>query len=388
MRRSIFFVLFVFLSCGMFAQETPEQIIEKVSPSVATVLVGTGNGALQGMGSAVVIQENGVLFTAYHVVKNAGEVQIRFKDGETFDDVQLLGVDQRRDVAALRISATRLPAVQTRSMSDLKPGAPVYVVSQASALPWTASSGMVSAVRLADEVPGAGSGYRLVQFTAPISPGSSGGVLVDSNARLIGIIVGSSTAGQNLNFAVPVESVMGLAGAQPTLTFRSGGRLQMPSATPAVAAKPHEGIDIEGPEKSEVISSRDPNVIMRKFRTVYARSNTLWMDQEALKNALRRQPEFSQLGLVLVDAPKLADVTLTTNRVLFTWDWTYTLTHQNTSIILTTGKFTRIDGMTGAGAIAEDFIKKVKAARISTAETKSGQKKEAAAKTEGKQKSE
>jgi hypothetical protein len=363
-------VTFMLLALVAFAQDSPEQVIEKISPSVASVLVGSGGGNLFGIGSAVVIQENGILLTAYHVVKNAGEVQIRFKDGETFDDVQLLGVDQRRDIAALRITATHLPALQVKPISELKAGAAVYVVSQAGALPWTASSGIISAIRMADEVPGAGNGYRLVQFTAPTSPGSSGGVLVDSNAHLIGVIVGSATGGQNLNFAVPSESVLGLANASPTLTFRPGSKLNLPAATPHVAAKPAEGIDLEGPEKSDVIASRDTSAIMRKFRTVYAHSNTVWMNQEVLKNALRRHPDFAKLGLVLVDTPKLADVKLIANRVLFTWDWAYILTHQNTSIILTTGKFTRIDGMTGASAIADDFLKKVKAARSAAVEEK------------------
>lgn len=85
----------------------------------------------------------------------------------------------------------------------------MFAVKNGAGLPWTASSGVISAVRSADEVPGAGSGYRLLQFTAPLSPGSSGGVLVDGQARALAIVVGFLSAGQNVNFAIPLDSIVG-----------------------------------------------------------------------------------------------------------------------------------------------------------------------------------
>jgi Trypsin-like peptidase domain len=353
----------------------PEQIIEHVLPCVATVLVGDSAGGPMRIGSAVVVREDGVLLTAYHVVKDAHEVQIKFKNGETYDDVQLLGVDQRRDVAALRVSASQLPTLPAASLQEVKPGAAVYAVSQARALPWSASAGIVSAVRLADEVSGAGTGYRLLQFTAPISPGSSGGLVVDANARLLGIIVASYHDAQNLNFAVPLESVLGLGNVTPAVTFRSGTRLQLPAQMSVASEKPVAGINVEGPEKSDVISSRDPEVVLRKFRTLYVKSKTVWMKDEVIKNALRRHPEFNALGLVLVENPKLADAVLTTDRVLLTWDFTYSLSHQNTSMVLASGKFTRIDGITAANTIAEDVLQRIKAVRMPPGEEKPGEKK-------------
>jgi S1-C subfamily serine protease len=136
-------------------------------------------------------------------------------------------------------------------------------VSQARALPWTASSGIASAERLADEVQGAGTGYLLIQFTAPISAGSSGGLLVDGKAHLLGIIVGTFKERENLNFAVPVESAMGLADVPATTTFRSGTRLQLPTSPPVLGRTLKAGVDVEGPEKSQVIASRDPKAILQ-----------------------------------------------------------------------------------------------------------------------------
>ena len=103
--------------------------------------------------------------------------------------MQLLGVDTRRDVAAIRISAAALPVLPIAIAARARPGDAVTVVSQPASLQWSASTGVVSAYRLADEVPGAGSGYRLIQFTAPASPGSSGGVLIDSRGNALGLVI-------------------------------------------------------------------------------------------------------------------------------------------------------------------------------------------------------
>src|SRR5215470_20289988 len=186
-----------------------DQVVERVSPSAVSILVGRGDGQVAGVASGVIIRNDGVILTANHVVRGMREVQIRLKNGERYDQVELIASDERRDVAALRIAAIGLPVLSVGNTANAAPGATVYVVSNAVGLPWTASSGILSATRMADDVPGAGSGYRILQFTAPLSPGSSGGVLVDGEAKILGIVVGSMSVGQNVNFAVPIDSVSG-----------------------------------------------------------------------------------------------------------------------------------------------------------------------------------
>ena len=161
---------------------------------------------------------------------------MRLKSGEMYDQVELIASDERRDVAALRIAATGLPVLPIGNSANAASGATVFVVSNAVGLPWTASSGILSAARMADDVPGAGNGYRILQFTAPLAPGSSGGVLVDADARMLGIVVGSFSVGQNVNFAVPVDSIAGLANVSGGTRFDSGARLQPFGAKTATAA--------------------------------------------------------------------------------------------------------------------------------------------------------
>ncbi|MFQ5696297.1 MAG: S1C family serine protease, partial [Terriglobia bacterium] len=146
------------------------QIVERVSPSVALVLVGEGQGRLARSGSALVVREDGVLLTAYHLIKGARQVQVRLHNGETYDQVRLVGVDERRDVAVIRIPASGLKVLPVASADEAEVGDAVFVISNPVLLGWTASDGILSGARLADDISGAGTGYRLLQFTAPVSP--------------------------------------------------------------------------------------------------------------------------------------------------------------------------------------------------------------------------
>lgn len=354
---------------GSAVAAPPVEVINKIAPAVAVVLTAHGGGT--AVSSAVVVRNDGVLLTCYHAVKGASGVQVRLKSGEVYDRVELMAIDERRDVVALRIPAAALPTPHIDPISAVETGATVYAISHASALPWSASSGMLSGTRLADEVPGAGAGYRLLQFTAPVSPGASGGALVDSNGHLIGIIVGS-IAGQNQNFAVPVESVIGLINSSRGIVLASGAGLNLPtySAPPLFSpAAPMQGEhagaapgpppDVDDRERSEALASRDPVRMLQHFRTIYVHSKTVWMDSVLLEHELYKRPEFQQWGLVLVKDPRLADFTIEVRVPPFTWDYEYTVTHQNSSMMVVAGKVHAFTGLDAAPTIAKDFMNQI-----------------------------
>jgi Trypsin-like peptidase domain len=255
-----------------------DQVVERVSPSVVSILVGKGDGQLAGVASGVILRSDGVILTANHVVKGMREVQVRLKSGEIYDQVELIASDERRDVAALRIAVTGLPVLPMANSTNAASGTAVFVVSNAVGLPWTASSGILSATRMADDVPGAGSGYRILQFTAPLAPGSSGGVLVDAEARILGIAVGTLSVGQNVNFAVPIDSIAGLGNVSGGTRFDSGARLQpfgskatsaggVPPNAPANAGTP-PGFTLPRPENRQIhtISVNSKTIYLRRER--------------------------------------------------------------------------------------------------------------------------
>lgn len=347
-------VLTVSQSC-VFAQSvspsnenaSSEKILEKTMPSVVLVLTGRGDGLLQKFGSGVIVRSDGVILTAYHVVKDATQVQIRLKNGEIYDKVDLLGFDERRDVAALKISAADLPAAPVSS-EEIKIGAKSYVISNPQGLNWTVADGLIGAMRLADEIPNAGNGFRVLQFSAPVSSGSSGGLLTDEKGQAIGIIVASLTSGQNLNFAIPISSVKGLAdSAQKIMSFGNGKSLEMPQPV-----RPPSAIDIV---------NSDPKEILRNAKIFYIESDSTLISEKMMENSLMKKPEFERWKLAIVKEPKTADIMINVEHQLFTFDYRFTMSDRRTSIVLASGKVTVWDGKTASDKFAKIIIAKLKA---------------------------
>ena len=335
-----------------------DQVVERISPSAVSILVGKGDGQVAGVASGVIIRSDGVILTANHVVRGMREVQVRLKNGETYDQVELIASDERRDVAALRIAATGLPVLPIGNSSNAASGATVFVVSNAVGLPWTASSGILSATRMADDVPGAGSGYRILQFTAPLAPGSSGGVLVDAEARVLGIVVGSLSVGQNVNFAVPIDSVAGLGNASGGTRFDSGTRLQSfgakatsapaaPSNPPAAPVTP-PGLTLPRPEQ-------------RQIHTVLVHSKTIYLRRERLQDDIHKTAIFPQLGVRFADYGQTADVAITVDRPVMTFDWTYTLVYQPRSLTLASGTVEATDEFDAGPKLAAVIVEQLAA---------------------------
>ncbi len=337
------FALFV------FAQTSNEQIVSKVSPAVVFILTGEGGGRLQSTGSGFIVKENGVLLTAYHLIKDAREVQVRLKSGEVFDKVELLGYDERRDVAALRIQAKGLPVLPLANAETAQIGEKVFVISNPSALTWSASDGILSAIRLADVVPTAGTGYNVMQFTAPVSAGSSGAPVVDAQGRVLGIVV-FSRYGESLNFAIPVNSVAGLADATSGTPFGAGTFLRPPVKAEAPA--------------SAAIASVVAEDELRGAKTLRVSSNTEFFASSQLETALMNKPEFKALKLLIIDDYKGADLRIEVDRPLFTFDFTYKITDTRTNVILASGKVGAWDSVAATPELTNQIVKRLQAARV------------------------
>ena len=359
-------VVFAASVCSLMAQggtssaNSGEQIVERVSPSAVLILVGRGDGQTAAIGSGLIVRSDGVILTANHVVKGMREVQVRLKNGEVYDQVELIASDERRDTAALRIPAVGLPVLPIGSSANVPAGAPVFVVSNGAALPWTASSGILSAIRMADEVPGAGSGYRLLQITAPLAPGSSGGVLVDMQAQALGIITGSISAGQNVNFAVPLDSVAGLAAASGGTPFSSGSRLQMPNATVALAP----GTPARSAPSTPPPDLNLPSPNQRQIRTISVLSKTIHIRRERLQEDLRKTALFRQLGVRFADYGETADVEITVDRPFLTFEWTYTLVYQPTGLTLAAGAIEGVDEFDAGPNLAAEIMEQLASAAV------------------------
>jgi S1-C subfamily serine protease len=368
---------------------TPAQIVDKTSPAVAMVLATQAPGETNAaLGAALVIYADGDLLTSWHLIKNAYAVQVRFKSGEVFDRVKLLGFDERRDIAAIRITASGLPILPVASAADANPGDPVVSIFHPQAQPWSTSTGIVTAYRLADEIPGAGTGFRVLQFTAPASPGANGGVLIDAKGRALGLITGSLDGGQSLNFAVPIENVSGLADTVPVKSFANGSQLlpPHPGAPPAPVApasptpvspaqnvqpaaipalQPSEKLVPASPSES-LSNSRDREFFLHHFKTMYVDAHAAkYFGSDDMKAILAGNQDFNGLNITIVDDPKIADTILIVSNT-FVWDFPFELKHQASSIVLLAGKGVGpLSGHLGAINVASVFVKAAKPYRTS-----------------------
>jgi hypothetical protein len=357
-RRFSFFLillsaLFVFQS-PIFAQSpsassenlSGEKIVEKTMTSVVMVLTGKGDGILDKQGLGVIVENAGVILTAYDLLKNATQVQVRLKNGEIYDRVDLLSFDERRNVAAIKITATDLPVAPINS-EELKNGGKVFVISNSQRLNWTITDGLFSSLRLADEIPNAGKGFRVLEFSAAVLSGSSGGVLTDENGQAVGLIVSQINPGQNLNFAIPFSSVKGLANTpQKIMSFSNGSSLELPQPV-----RPPTAIDI---------INTNPEEILRNAKIFHITTNSVLISEEMMENALMKMPEFKTRELAIVKDYKNADIIINVEHQLFTWDYRLTMTDRQTKIVLVSDKVTVWDGKIASKKFAKKIVSKLK----------------------------
>lgn len=333
---------------AVIAQSTPvaETVADKMQKSVVFILTGKGDGRLEKTSTGVIVRANGIILTSYRVVKDASQLQIRLGNGETFDSVELMGFDERRDVAALRIAAVDLPAVELRS-DDAPAGTRILTMSTPTAGKAALTTGMMSTSVLADGIPNAGTGFRVVQFTAPVSPGSTGGLLADDLGRAIGLIVSTESYAQNLNYAIPLRAVMGLGDtAQSVMTFGRGTSLDLPKPPRPPAA-------------AELVST-DPDEILRNAKLFAVTSSSTIITDKMMENGLLRRPDFKKWKLTLIDDPKLADVIINVKHILFTWEYRYTMYDRRTNIILGNGKIIEWEGQAAARRFSEKIMNQLR----------------------------
>lgn len=189
---------------------TVPELTRAMSPAVVFIGNVGPNGQVASIGSGFVVDPDGVIVTNYHVIEGAHGLQVKMKDGEVYDRVDVLDHDVRRDLAVLKIRPFKKLPFLALASTQPEPGEDAVAIGNPQGLEHTVSVGVVSAYRQAE-------GYRLIQISVPISPGSSGGPLFNLEGKVIGITSAGVVAegAQNLNFAVPIEYV------RPLLEYRS-----------------------------------------------------------------------------------------------------------------------------------------------------------------------
>jgi S1-C subfamily serine protease len=187
------------------------RVVENVGPAVVAISIkkkratsrsGSGDG---GAGSGVIITPDGFVLTNNHVVEQSDTLEVSLTDGRTFD-AQVMGTDPATDLAVIRISDGSLPAAGLGDSELLKVGQLVIAIGNPLGFQSTVSAGVVSALgrslrsqngRLIDGV---------IQTDVALNPGNSGGPLVDSRGRVVGINTAMIFMAQGISFAVPINT--------------------------------------------------------------------------------------------------------------------------------------------------------------------------------------
>lgn len=177
-------------------------VVEHVSSSVVSVITD------QGEGSGVIWSQDGTIVTNDHVVQNASSVEVTFADGKSAK-ASVESTDAYDDLAVIKADRTGLPAAKfVKTMPPV--GTPVVAIGNPLGFENSVTQGIISGTRRA--IPGANSTslVDLVQTDAAISPGNSGGALVDLNEEVVGITVAyipPQARAVNLGFAIPAPTV-------------------------------------------------------------------------------------------------------------------------------------------------------------------------------------
>jgi S1-C subfamily serine protease len=181
----------------------PQNLFKLASRSVYWVVATISYGPLESQtvifGSAVAISEN-MAITNCHVVARAGSsAAIGSSDQKQVAEAELVAANYETDRCVIKTRGMQLRAVAgIRRIDSLEIGETVYAIGNPQRLERTLSDGLISGKRTFGEV-------RMLQTTAPISPGSSGGGLFDNRGNLVGITTSSLESAQSINFAIPAE---------------------------------------------------------------------------------------------------------------------------------------------------------------------------------------
>ncbi|MDC4228016.1 MAG: trypsin-like peptidase domain-containing protein [Candidatus Manganitrophus sp.] len=184
-------------------------VVDGVGPAVVSVMIGgSARGRrpeMTGAGSGVIFTPDGYILTNSHVVHQADRLEVMMTDGRQFG-ATLIGEDPSTDLAVIRIDAFGLPYASFGNSRALRVGQLVIAIGNPLGFQSTVSTGVVSAVgrslrgvsgRLIEEI---------IQTDVPLNPGNSGGPLVDSRGRVIGINTAIIRMAQGISFSVPIDT--------------------------------------------------------------------------------------------------------------------------------------------------------------------------------------
>ena len=191
-------ILLILLPAASFADA--DRIFKENNKAVVVVVAYDEKGEAISQGSGFIVRADGAIVTNYHVISNAKNIKIKAGD-KVLDIEGLILTDKENDLVILKAKGKDMPVVKLGDIGKVNIGEKVYVISSPEGLENTISDGLLSGIReIAPE-------RKILQITASISSGSSGGPVFNKNGEVIGVATFIIKEAQNLNFAMPVDLI-------------------------------------------------------------------------------------------------------------------------------------------------------------------------------------
>src|SRR5574341_1484064 len=183
-------------------------VVEKVGPAVVSIGVkqvrSRGYG-VEGAASGIIIAPDGYVLTNNHVVENTVDLEVRLTSGDAFK-AEIVGTDPATDLAVVRAATNGLPSAELGDSDTLRVGQLVIAIGNPFGFQSTVSTGVISALGRALRSETGRLIENVIQTDVPLNPGNSGGPLVDSRGRVIGVNTAIISVAQGISLAIPVKT--------------------------------------------------------------------------------------------------------------------------------------------------------------------------------------
>ena len=188
------------------------RVVDKVGPAVVSIGVRSQKRDAQGegAGSGVIIAPDGFILTNNHVIAGAKSIEVRLTEGGTFP-ARVVGADPATDLAVVRVMENGLPSADLGDSGKLHAGQLVIAIGNPLGFQSTVSTGVISALGRALRGESGRLIENVIQTDVSLNPGNSGGPLVDSRGRVIGINSAMIYRAQGISFAIPSNTAKWVA---------------------------------------------------------------------------------------------------------------------------------------------------------------------------------